>query len=68
MVLSIGYFLGGTVGFGTLIMVVAGGYFVQFAFKLFKFDIRKVEHKFINEYVNFLKNMVKQDKKDLSVD
>lgn len=68
VVLVIGYFLGGTVGFGTLIMVVCGGYFVQFAFKLFDFDVRKVNHIFINDYVDFIKNMVKEDKKDSTVD
>jgi uncharacterized membrane protein YczE len=68
VVLVIGYFLGGDVGFGTLIMVVCGGYFVQFAFKLFDFDVRKVNHIFINDYVNFIKDMVKEDKKDSTVD
>ena len=47
----IGYFLGGTVGIGTLVMVVAGGYFVQFAFKIFKFDVKAVEHQFIDDYL-----------------
>ncbi|MBU3112328.1 YczE/YyaS/YitT family protein [Clostridium lacusfryxellense] len=68
VVLVIGYFLGGAVGFGTLIMVVCGGYFVQFAFKIFDFDVRKVNHIFINDYVDFIKNMVKEDKKDSTVD
>ena len=54
-VLVIGYFLGGTVGFGTLIMVVGGGYFVQFAFKIFRFDVRKVEHEFIDDYVKLIR-------------
>lgn len=47
----IGYFLGGTIGIGTLVMVVAGGYFVQFAFKLFNFDVKAVEHQFIDDYL-----------------
>ena len=47
----IGYFLGGTVGIGTLVMVVAGGYFVQFAFKIFKFDVKAVDHQFIDDYL-----------------
>lgn len=57
-VLVIGYFLGGTVGFGTLIMVVGGGYFVQFAFKIFRFDVRKVEHEFIDDYVKLIRKRV----------
>ena len=57
-VLVIGYFLGGTVGFGTLIMVFGGGYFVQFAFKIFRFDVRKVEHEFIDDYVKLIRKRV----------
>ena len=67
VVLVVGYFLGGTVGFGTLIMVIGGGYFVQFAFKIFKFDVRKVEHKFIDDYVKFIKDRLTDKKKDSSV-
>ena len=57
-VLVVGYSLGGTVGLGTLIMVALGGYFVQFAFKIFKFDVKKVEHKFIKEHAKFIKEML----------
>lgn len=67
-VLVVGYFLGGTVGFGTLIMVIGGGYFVQFAFKIFKFDVKKVEHKFINDYIKIIKELLSQNKEDASID
>lgn len=66
-VLVVGYFLGGTVGFGTLIMVIGGGYFVQFAFKIFKFDVKKVQHKFIDDYIKIIKDMLTDKKKDSSV-
>lgn len=66
-VLIIGYFLGGTIGFGTLIMVIGGGYFVQFAFKIFKFDVRKVEHRFIDDYVKIIKDRFSNKKKDSSI-
>ena len=66
-VLVVGYFLGGTVGFGTLIMVIGGGYFVQFAFKIFKFDVRKVQHRFIDDYVKIIKNKLAYKKKDSSI-
>ena len=66
-VLVVGYFLGGTVGFGTLIMVIGGGYFVQFAFKIFKFDVKKVQHKFIDDYIKIIKDMLIDKKKDSSV-
>ncbi|MGV8980706.1 YczE/YyaS/YitT family protein [Clostridium sp.] len=65
-VLVVGYFLGGTVGFGTLIMVIGGGYFVQFSFKIFKFDVRTVQHKFIDDYVKFIKERLVDKKKDTS--
>ncbi len=53
-VLVIGYFLGGSFGLGTLIMVFGGGYFVQFAFKCFKFNVTTVKHVFIDDYVKSL--------------
>ena len=67
IVLVIGSFLGGTVGFGTLIMVIGGGYFVQFAFKLFKFDVRKVKHTFIDDYVKHTNEKLSDTKKDSSI-
>jgi uncharacterized membrane protein YczE len=67
IVLAVGYFLGGTVGFGTLIMVIGGGYFVQFAFKIFKFDVKKVKHRFVDDYVKTIKVKLSYNKKDSSV-
>ncbi|OOM74769.1 hypothetical protein CLPUN_36910 [Clostridium puniceum] len=57
-VLVFGYFLGGTLGIGTLIMVFGLGYFIQFTFKLFRFDVKKVEHKFINDHVRLIKEIL----------
>ena len=58
-VLVIGWLLGGTVGLGTLITVFGVGSCVQLIFKIFKFDVGKVNHKnikdgflFFNKYVN----------------
>lgn len=65
--LIIGYFLGGSLGIGTLIMVFGGGYFVQFAFKIFKFDVRKVEHKFIDDYVRIIKESLSRKKEDTNI-
>lgn len=42
-----GYFLGGSVGLGTAIMAITGGYFIQFAFKTTNFDVRTIEHRYI---------------------
>lgn len=65
--LAIGYLLGGTVGIGTLIMVIGLGYFVQFAFKLFKFDVRKVNHRFIEDYIKIIRDNFTDKKKNSSV-
>jgi uncharacterized membrane protein YczE len=62
-VLVAGYFLGGTLGIGTLIMVFGLGYFIQFTFKLFKFDVKKVEHKFINDHARLIKESLFEKRK-----
>lgn len=66
-VLIIGYILGGTVGVGTLIMVIGGGYFVQFAFTIFKFDVSKVQHKFIDDYIKSFKEIPSKKNKDSNI-
>ncbi|MDR5658687.1 hypothetical protein RH915_04215 [Serpentinicella sp. ANB-PHB4] len=60
----IGYLLGGTVGLGTVVIAFSIGYFVQFAFKLFKFDISAVEHRFIDQDLAYLKKILKNKKND----
>ncbi len=54
-VLILGYFLGGFLGVGTVIVALTIGYFVQFAFKLFNFDVSKIEHRFIEDDVKWIK-------------
>lgn len=49
-----GYFLGGTVGFGTVILSVTQGYVIQFIFKIFKFNIKTVKHQYIDEDIKSL--------------
>ena len=39
-----GWFLGGMVGIGTIISVIAVGFCIQIVFALFKFDVTKVQH------------------------
>ena len=47
----IGSLLGGMVGIGTLISIVAGSYFIQMVFKIMKFDAAKIEHEsFLDTY------------------
>ena len=40
-VLVVGYLLKGSIGIGTPIMALSSGYFVQFVFKLFKYDVKE---------------------------
>jgi len=54
--LVIGFFLGGSVGIGTVVMAVTSGYFVQFAFRLFGYDIKETKHRFIDDDIKYLKD------------
>ncbi len=56
LVLIIGIILGGRAGIGTLFNALFIGYFVQLAFKIFKFDISKINHRFIDEQIKMLLN------------
>lgn len=63
-VLAIGYFLGGSIGIGTVIMALSSGYFVQFTFKLFRFNVKEIKHRFIDEDIKYLYGRLFDDKKD----
>ena len=56
VVFVIGWILGGTIGIGTVVAVFAMGYIIQFWFKVFNFDVTKVENESIIETA---KNMAK---------
>jgi uncharacterized membrane protein YczE len=56
-VLIAGYFLGGFVGVGTIIIAIGIGYFVQFVFKLFKFDVQTVKHRYVEDDIRFIKEL-----------
>ena len=49
VVLIAGYFMGGSVGLGTLVMAILFGRLIQFTFKIFKFDVRQVRHRYIDQ-------------------
>ena len=53
--LTLGYFLGGKVGIGTAIFSLTVGYIIQFFFKLFKEDVKKIEHRSIITETKLLK-------------
>lgn len=59
---AVGYILGGHVGIGTLIMAIVGGYATQFAFKLAKFDVSQVKHRFIEDDVKYIKKKLEDIK------
>lgn len=58
MALTVGYFLGGKVGIGTAIFSLTAGYIIQFFFKIFKDDIKKIEHRSIISEIKMLKEYV----------
>lgn len=55
---TVGYFLGGKLGIGTVIMAFLGGQIFQFAFKTVKFDVNGVNHRFIQDDVKLLKEKI----------
>jgi uncharacterized membrane protein YczE len=52
----IGWMLGGMVGIGTIISVIAIGFCVQITFGLFKFDVTAVKHESFGDTFNVLNN------------
>lgn len=57
-VLAVGYAFGGSVGIGTVVMALSGGYFVQLAFKLFRFNVKETKHRFIDDDIKFIYDKV----------
>jgi uncharacterized membrane protein YczE len=55
---TIGIILGGSFGIGTIIMAFFGGIIFQATFKLIRFRVEKVEHRFIQDDLKALKNRV----------
>lgn len=59
--LTVGYFLGGKVGIGTAVFSLGAGYLIQFFFKIFKEDVKKIEHRsIINEIKTFRAYVIKK--------
>ena len=55
----IGFILGGHFGIGTVIMAVFGGVIFQFTFKTVNFDIKSVEHRFIQDDIKMLREKLR---------
>ncbi|MCO5386824.1 hypothetical protein [Desulfosporosinus sp.] len=60
--LFVGYLLGGFVGAGTLIMSVVLGYIIQFVFKLFRFNVNQIQHRFIDVDLKLLRAKILKKK------
>lgn len=56
---AVGFILGGSLGIGTLIMAVLGGPIFQYVFKLVKFDVKDVKHRFIQDDIKYIKGKLK---------
>jgi len=54
--------MGGSVGLGTLVMAILFGRFIQLTFKLFKFDVRQVKHRYIDQDFALIFNRLKKGK------
>ena len=65
LVVLVGYLLGGSVGLGTVVLSLGGGYVLQFAFKTVNFDVTGLEQRYLSDDIGDLienRNM-KKDKK-----
>ncbi|HHY09936.1 MAG TPA: hypothetical protein GX528_05145 [Firmicutes bacterium] len=58
--LTIGWRLGGMVGWGTVIFAVLSGFFVELTFRLLRFEVTKVQHEDLQATLAFLKPLGKQ--------
>ncbi len=58
--LIVGYFLGGPVGIGTIIMSFGLGPSVQLVFNMFNFDAKGVEHRQLSDEVRAFRNLLKK--------
>lgn len=48
-VLAVGYFLGGSIGIGTVLTALGIGFAVQTVFRLVRFDVKGQRHRFVDE-------------------
>ena len=60
-VLTIGWFLGGMVGFGTVISVISIGFCIQIVFKIFRFDITSVKHETLGDTYGSIKRIISRN-------
>ena len=58
IVVTIGFFMGGKVGIGTLILALFGGTVLQFVFKTVNYNVNDARHTYIKDDLIFLKNKI----------
>jgi len=56
-----GWFMGGMVGFGTVISVIAIGFCIQLVFKIFRFDVTSVKHETLADTYATLRRLRKKE-------
>lgn len=61
IVLTLGFFLGGTVGIGTVISSLVVGPLIQFFFKLNRKDIKEIQHRNILTEIKSVRNLIIKD-------
>ena len=61
LVMVIGWVLGGMVGIGTIISVIAIGFCIQITFRLLKFDVTVIKHETLKDSFNNLVDKKKSD-------
>lgn len=59
VVFVVGWLMGGTIGIGTIVAVFAMGFIIEFWFKVFKFDVTKVENESIFETIKNINSLIK---------
>ena len=55
IVVTIGFFMGGNVGIGTLILALFGGLVLQFVFKTVNYNVNDAKHTYIKDDILLLK-------------
>lgn len=60
IVVTIGFFMGGKVGIGTLILALFGGTVLQFVFKTVNFNVNDANHTYIKDDIIFLKERLQK--------
>lgn len=60
LAMSAGFLLGGRVFIGTALFSITAGYMLQFYFKLFKEDVKAIEHRSVFKEIKMLKNYLKK--------